>query len=327
MSVFLLTIFLVSFPSFVLAQTPKDSSSFGGVEPSLRKESERLFLEGLKLAQQEKFKQAVAKFLGSLRLLPNTKKSAYVRAVLHKYIGRAYHRQKNYLRARDYYLVHLRLLPNGKSRTKVKNWTRQVLQFLKATLQLNVKPEAACLVLYQGGRWKGKAPATIPIFAGKVSIRCEAEGYKPSKKSIKVAIGETSSTSMMLEPRIIKRIPPPRQVKPQKKKPAWVGLMIGGLGLAGVGAAGVVGGMALSDREQATVERDKNSQAGSTQALQLSSSANQKAFTANVLYISGGAVAVTGLVVYLVLRSQNTPRQATLSRTPSKARVRLLQVR
>lgn len=299
-----------------VAQPKKDTGT-----SNLLRIAEKLFLEGMRLAQQRRFEDALAKFRASYRIVPSAKepKNERIRGTLHLLIGRTYHRMKRWTLARDHYRLYLGMMQQDRRRPKVLAWLKEIRPNLMATLRLSSTPSGRCVVTFPGGKWEGTPPASIKVESGKVSIRCSAEMYKA--KSMHIAIAPKESKDALFELEKLPAPPPP----PQDLR--WVGAVIGGLGLAALASGGVLGGLALADQDNA-LSAAQNAQNGDDtfNAWRTHREGEQKAFVANIMFISGGVLAVTGVILYFVL----IPRPPAFKSNKSgqgngKSRIRLRQ--
>jgi len=299
------------------AQKKKDK-----VPDLIFKDAYRLFSEGRVLVRQKRYSEAVSKFQASYRVLNSEKPShQIVRNALHLYIGRTFHLMKKYTKARDNYRQYLSLVKKGKRREKVEGWLASIAPHLSATVDLKSTPSAECEVKHPGGVWKGSSPAKIKVEAGEIKIRCEKEKYAPQRANLQITPHTSSTQNFILVLIPPKRIKPKIPVEAPKANRSWIGLVVAGAGVAALIGGGVVGFLASNDSQESAKQREALLQKGNmtiedTRTIkELDQQAQNKAFIANILYASGGGLAITGIILYLVLR----PSGKAASRATSKS--------
>lgn len=271
----------------------KKKASDSGVQ-NLLKIAEKLYVEGIRLAQQKKFEEALAKFRASYRIVPpaNEAKNNHIRGILHLLIGRTYHRMKQWSKARDHYRKYLKILRKDARRAKVKRWLHQLYPHLSAHLNVQMQPTGSCSVLHPRASWKGKVPARIQVESGRITLECSSPGYKMERRQIQIRPKQNYTLKFKLLP-----LPkPPPDLR-------WVAFSIGGLGVAMVATGAVLGGLALMHQNEAFQVLDGATDGHeSGNAWDLYRNGQQKAGAANVLYASGGGVVLTSILLYFVFR-------------------------
>ncbi|MDI3291100.1 hypothetical protein [Polyangium sp. 15x6] len=200
------------------------------------------------------------------------------------------------------------------------------------SLQVNTTPEAKNIVVTIDDK---PLPAALlgipsPIDPGTHVLRATAEGMAAPEKSVTVKEGEKATLVLELAPVAnagpITPAPPP--VKPKgpangreqpsgKTSPGRIaGVVLMGLGVAGLGAGGVFGGLSLAKRAEADEAFDAcgagcwGPPADAVRALD--DDANKKGNLGIIGLAAGGALTITGIVLFVV--SKRSPGEA-----PAKA--------
>ncbi|MCB9638904.1 MAG: hypothetical protein H6728_09180 [Myxococcales bacterium] len=287
----------------------------------LLKEAERLWREGLVLARQRNYTEALTKFLASRRLIPaQEKKNNVARALLSYYIGRTYHIMKKALPARDNYRSYLRLAPKGKHRKRILVWLKQLYPEIRARLLLDTVPPALCRIKHPGGEHTAQTPISQEVEAGALYIQCTKKDYLPEEMRITLTPQQEQNLRLALRPK-----PKPRKIAPPPKpvEQRWIGYLVGGIGLAALAAGGGFGVSAMLLDQEAHTNRDLRSAESSRLALDQYNQAQSNATIANILYVTGGVLAVTGVIIVIAVwpRAAKKPAQGP---NPSKKQTKSL---
>tara|TARA_B100001989_G_scaffold252823_1_gene236418 strand:+ start:558 stop:1496 length:939 start_codon:yes stop_codon:yes gene_type:complete len=279
--------------SLVCLPTQHSHAKTTEAPPSLLKEAERLWKEGVTIARNKQYQKALSKFWASYRLVPNTSKYAKLRGVIHFFIGRTYHKIKKWLPARDHYRAYVKLQPKGRYRKNTERWLKIIFPHIKATITLQTTPtQANCTLTHPGGTWNGSPKQPITIEAGNIEVKCEADGYYPTKQSTKIKANASKRVALTLKAK------PKIRYTPDVR---WIGWSIGGAGVVAASIGGVFGGMAANERASADAYRREQSALGSENYLKTGMQAERMAMTANILFITGGALVATGVILHFVL--------------------------
>ncbi|MDI1482511.1 hypothetical protein [Polyangium sp. y55x31] len=202
------------------------------------------------------------------------------------------------------------------------------------SLQVSTTPEAKNVVVTVDEK---PLPAALlgipsPIDPGTHLLRATAEGMAAPEKSVTIKEGDKAAVVLELAPvanaEPITPAQPPvgptvpgdgREQSPGKTSPGRIaGVVLMGLGVAGLGAFGVFGGLSLAKRAEADEAFDAcgvgcwGAPADAVRALD--DDANKKGTIGIVGLAAGGALAITGVVLFVV--SKPSPRKA-----PAKAHV------
>lgn len=308
------------FSSIAWGQKPSEDLTFSPEAGALLKESARLFREGVELARQKQYREALAKFLASYRLIPaQDTRQIKIRAELATFIGRSYHLLSDIFKARDFYRLSLQLDTQGRQTPRAEAWLKEIIPQLRATLLLTTQPpQAECTLTHPGGEWKGVTPAKIEVEAGRLKITCALAEYHPASQIADIRIQAEKTVALTLKPLPVilpVRPPPPRPTLPPPPDRRWIGIAIASVGLAALAGGGILGGVALSQRSQADdLAAQATTPTDSLAALQTFQQAQTFATTSTILYLSGGVLAATGLVLILILKPSlpNPPATSSL---------------
>ncbi len=288
----------------------------------LLKEAERLWREGLALARERKYPEALTKFLASRRLIPaQEQKNDVARALLSYYIGRTYHILNKPLPARDNYRGYLRIAPKGKHLTQIRHWLKQLYPQIRAKLLLDTVPSARCRVEHPAGVHEAQTPIEQEVEAGPIIIRCLKQDFLPEEMRLTLNPQQEQNLRLALRPKPKPRIAPP---PPKPTELRWVGYLVGGIGLATLAAAGGLGISAMLLDQDAQTNRELRTSAASRLALDLHNQAQSNATIANALYITGGVLTLAGVVIAVVVWPRTPPQPP---KTSPKENTRLLLFR
>ncbi len=313
--------FLLASGSF--AQSPQPPRSDSDIMSSgLLKEAERLWREGLVLARERKYPEALTKFLASRRLIPaQEQKNDVARALLSYYIGRTYHILNKPLPARDNYRGYLRIAPTGKHQAQIQLWLKQLYPQIRAKLALDTVPSARCRIEHPAGVHEAQTPIEQEVEAGSLFIRCLKQDFLPEEMRLTLAPQQEQNLRLALRPKPKPRIAPP---PPKPLELRWVAYLLGGVGLAALATAGGFGVSAMLLDQDAQNSREQRTPAASRLAIDQHNQAQSNATLANAFYITGGVLTLAGVIVAVVV----WPRTPPPPKTPSigKDRALLLNV-
>lgn len=161
----------------------------------------------------------------------------------------------------------------------------------------------------------------LPFVPGDLVVRATAAGYRMAQSHARLAAGEVTEVRIVL----VAESPPTATVPPREPDPPGVtapavltrqgpvrtaGWVLGITGLATLATGAVFGALAL-DRYEA-LSRDLTQ-------TQLGADGIQHRDVANGLFVAGGALATTGLLLWLLapLRAERTTPRTTLTLSPA----------
>ncbi|MDC0744356.1 tetratricopeptide repeat protein [Polyangium mundeleinium] len=196
------------------------------------------------------------------------------------------------------------------------------------SLQVSTTPEAKNVVVMVDEK---PLPAALlgipsPIDPGTHVLRATAEGMAAPEKSVTIKEGEKAAMVLELaavaSAAPITPVRPPvgptgpeggREQPPGKTSPGRIaGVVLMGLGVAGLGVGGVFGGLSLAKRAEADKAFDAcgaNCWGPPADAVRaLDEDANQKGTIGVIGLAAGGALTVTGVVLFVL--SKGTPGKA-----------------
>ncbi|MDC3958395.1 hypothetical protein [Polyangium jinanense] len=204
------------------------------------------------------------------------------------------------------------------------------------SLQVSTTPEAKNVVVTLDDK---PLPAALigipsPIDPGTHVLRATAEGMAAPEKSVTVKEGEKAAVVLELAPVAsagpITPVPRPlgptgpsegREQPSGKTSPGRIaGVVLMGLGVAGLGAGGVFGGLSLAKRAEADETFDAcgvgcwGPPADEVRALD--DDANKKGNIGIIGLAAGGALTVTGIVLFVVSKRSPGKAQAKAFVTP-----------
>ena len=140
----------------------------------------------------------------------------------------------------------------------------------------------------------------LEVNPGDHSFTFEAPGLPSLERHYVIHAGEKNRREQVVLGPILKPVAPPqaRDRKAGGSALRPLGLVVGGVGLAGLGVGGVMGLLAHSKWSQAVIDCAGGCAAGAP-ARDEASSAHSLATVSNVAFVAGGALTVTGLVLFL----------------------------
>ncbi|RYZ08663.1 MAG: PEGA domain-containing protein [Myxococcales bacterium] len=203
-----------------------------GPEAEAKDRARVLFQEGVAAYREGKFYDAVAIFLQTQRVYPDTQ--------LCFNIARAYENLGNASAALRYYRDYLRQADRPSDGEEVRERVRKLEQQVAArgVQQLTVlsQPEAATVVL--DGKPVGIAPWTGETYPGKHRLALTLAGYSPQEQIVEVDAHAAHDVALALTPEKPTLAPTPVVQSKQKEPSASVGALLTlGVGVALLGTA------------------------------------------------------------------------------------------
>lgn len=177
---------------------------------------------------------------------------------------------------------------------------------------------------------RGALGVKRPVDPGDHVVTATAEGFSLETAKVTVAESRTQTVELVLRALPLGAIspvdPPPDEPAPPPVQGApptgssfgaqrVAGLVIGGAGLASLVVAGVTGGIALGGQADAgACKPTGNSLACNSSGFEQQSSARDLAWASTATMVIGGALAATGLVVFLTAPAATEVRRAVTAR-------------
>lgn len=198
-----------------------------GPEAEAKDRARVLFQSGVEAYREGKFYDAVAIFLETQRVYPDTQ--------LCFNIARAYENLGNASAALRYYRDYLRQADRPSDGEEVRERVRKLEQRVaeRGLQQLTVisAPEAATVLL--DGKPVGITPWTGETYPGKHRLGLTLEGHAPQARIIEVTANAARDFAVVLAPRPTAPSPPAPVVRPEPERAVTVGTLV----TLGVGAA------------------------------------------------------------------------------------------
>jgi tetratricopeptide (TPR) repeat protein len=288
------------------------------------------YASGKSYYQQGRYRDAIREFKAALRL--SEKPGLYYNIAL------CWERLGNLQKAIEYRRKYLKALPNASDAQQVKLQIASLKERLRAT-SVVLKGGPAGAEVRLDGKSMGKLPLKEPISVrpGSHKIVVTKPGYERFKSVVGVSAGQSLEVQVEMEKKE-RALPPPRRPVARPRKPprprpeglstkgkpepppkekkrkrlwTWVSLGVG----AGILAGGVVAGALASHWvDEANKSLDRGDMTGYDDN---ESQAKAAAITADISYALGGALVVTGVVLYFLEdRSSEEPAAKARIITP-----------
>ncbi|MFZ5892312.1 MAG: tetratricopeptide repeat protein [Myxococcota bacterium] len=310
--------------------------AFAEATSSDKAAAEALFDQGVALLRNHQYKEACEKLETSQKIDPA------VGTLL--YLGECYERQGRTASAWVMFREASSLAQtNGQSeRSKLAAQRAERLEPDLAYLAVSVAPEARVpgLVVRRGNDVVKPElfGVSIPMDPGDIQLEASAPGYAPFTETVSVTPREhrqASIPALLALPTPVSNAPalppqspvltnaPPPSVEPVKyvRKPSPLAYVLGGVGIVGLGVGSYFGVKAIQRNNQAKDDYGCSGGACTEErGVALSDQALTAARISNVAFAAGGALLVSGIVLYIA--APRRPETAlSLVPTPSGAAV------
>ncbi|MFO0756086.1 MAG: hypothetical protein U0359_06325 [Byssovorax sp.] len=254
-----------------------------------------LFKQGRSLVEQGKYAEACPKFAESLRLKELTG-TALNLADCYKHIGKTASAWALFGRT-----AFLAKKQNDSAREQLAQQEAAALEPKLSRLQINADATPG-LVIHRDNDEVGKGALGVPIAVdpGQHVIEATAPGY--AVWSTTIVVGAEKDSKVVTIPLLQKAPDAKVDLKGGPKSSGTlrtVSYAVGGVGLAGLVVGGVFGGLAAADKGKLGTDCPNNicsTQAGQDELA----SAKSKALISTIGLAAGGALAATGVVLFLV---------------------------
>lgn len=282
-----------------LAQTAEDKAA-----------AEALFDEGRKLFLAKRFAQACPKLEASQKLDPGIGNLLYL-ADCYEGLGRTASAWAAFREA-----AGLAQLAGQSDREKLAKTRASALEPKLHKLTIAVaQPDTPGLEVKRNDANVKRAVwgSALPVDPGSVTISASAPGKKPWSTEVKVHEGPGADTVSVpaLEDAPVAAPPPTSTGTPVAPPPPppkglgtqrIAGIAVGATGLVALGLAATFGGLAMSANSSAN-EKCPDTKCSDQDGVDAAARAGTFADVSTGLFIAGGAVAATGLIVFLTAPS------------------------
>jgi hypothetical protein len=158
----------------------------------------------------------------------------------------------------------------------------------------------------------------LDVDPGDHTFAFEASGLPPLEKHFVIHAGEKNRREQIVLGPLAKPAAPPADRSDRTQRGVAlrpIGLVVGGVGVGGLVTGGIFGLLAHSKWNQAVIDCAGGCAADSPARTE-ASSAHSQAMVSNIAFAAGGALTVTGLVLFLAAPSRTAEKTTALGIAP-----------